>query len=245
MKRKPIKKRAQKVHNKVQKIPHSSLCSRVLTFTMLMVMLASFSLGSQLIKPVEAAPEVTLASRSMSLEKRYPVESVNKVFKDNILLNLAYMRGTASKGQTQNWDVVTAPFSYELVLEPNETFAFHDDVNPAYSGTLKRTTNAHFNAQEGFKFSGMYYGDGVCHLASLIYWAAKDANLDAKAPTNHDFRAIPEVPREYGVSIFSMPGAAASNQAQNLYVTNSKKKPVALQFSFDGENLKVAVIERI
>lgn len=192
------------------------------------------------------SPEVKpLAERSMSLENRYPIESVNTVFKDNILLTAAYMRNYVPNAQTIKWDDVTKPFHYEFTLKPQETFAFHNDALPELQKSVTKTTNAHYNAQEGFKTSGLLYGDGVCHFASLIYWAAKDANLDAKAPTNHDFRAIPEIPKEYGVSIYSMPGQTMANAQQNLYITNTQDKPVVFTFDYEDNVLRVAVYPTI
>lgn len=181
-----------------------------------------------------------ISSHEFSLQNRYPVQSVSDVFKDNILLNLAYMRGIASK--EVNWDEVKKPFKYEFKLEPNKTFAFHDDVLEQYKDKVSKTTGAHFNSQEGFKTDGYLFGDGVCHLASLIYWVAKDAGLDAKAPVNHDFMDIPEISREYGVSIYSNPESKGSNSQQNLYVTNNKNNSVIFRFEYDGEKLKAQVL---
>lgn len=78
--------------------------------------------------------------------------------------------------------------------------------------------------------------------ASLLYWAAKDAGLAALAPTNHDFASIPEVPKEYGVSIYFTPGAHDANAKQNLYITNTFDKPVHFTFAYDGTSLSVKVI---
>ncbi|OGH13341.1 MAG: hypothetical protein A2687_05140 [Candidatus Levybacteria bacterium RIFCSPHIGHO2_01_FULL_38_26] len=86
-------------------------------------------------------------------------------------------------------------------------------------------------------------GNGVCHLASLIYLAAKTAGLDAYAPTSHDFAVIPEISKEFGVSIYSYPGHVTANARQNLYITNNKKNPVIFEFIYDGENLKLSVYE--
>ena len=113
---------------------------------------------------------------------------------------------------------------------------------PEYEGKITKTTNAHFNFQEGFKTDGYLYGDGVCHLASLIYWVAKDAGLDAYAPNNHNFAIIPEISKEYGVSIYNHPNNKAKGQRQNLYITNNKEKAVTFKFEYDGVNLKVSVL---
>src|SRR3989344_6196087 len=197
------------------------------------------TLSAQLTLPLK---QHALASREISLENRYEVKSVSDVFKDNILLNLAYMRGTVSLGQNIQWDEVKKPFQYEFKLDSSKTFAFHDDVLDEYKDKVTQTTKAHFNSQEGFKTDGYLFGDGVCHLASLIYWVAKDAGLDANAPVNHDFMSIPEISREYGVSIYNHPNNKAKGQRQNLYITNNKEKAVTFKFEYDGVNLKVSVL---
>lgn len=186
----------------------------------------------------QAKPQQTvLATHTMSMENRYPDAWVNDVFKDNILYTVAYMK----KGAKPDMEEAKKPFTYTFTLKPEESFAFHDDVLTDYKNRVVKTTNAHFNAQEGFRFSGALYGDGVCHLASLIYWVAKDAGIKAVAPTNHDFRNIPGIPREYGVSIYSMPGQLGTNSQQNLYITNTLEKPLTLHFEYDGKNLTLAI----
>lgn len=197
-----------------------------------------------------AFPEQTsyakqIAVREFSLEKRYNNSFVNQVFKDNILLVLKYSAGEKIDPKNIDWKKINEPFKYNLILKPGETFAFHDDVLPKYEGKVTKTTNAHFNFVEGFKSSGWLVGDGVCHLASLIYWAAKDANLDAVSLVRHDFASIPQVPREYGVSIYDYPTKNAGDQIQNLYITNNKEKEVAFVFDYDGKNLKITVEEAI
>lgn len=186
-----------------------------------------------------------LSNRQMSLERRYSNKYVNDVFKDNILLTLAYASGKVKKANDINWDEVRKPFRFELTLNSQEVFAFHNDVFSEFKDKLVFTTNAHFNYEEGFKSDGYLMGDGVCHLASLINWAAKAAQLEVSAPTNHDFAVIPEVPREYGTSIYSNPGQTAANAVQNLYVKNNRSRPVTLRFDYDGDILSVLVVESI
>lgn len=169
------------------------------------------------------------AERSFSLGNRYPDEWVNTVFKDNILLTLSYLDGDVHSTKDINWNDVTKPQTYSFTLNPEEVFVFNEI--------------AHFNYNDGFKSSGYLYGDGVCHLASLIYWVAKDAGLDAVAPTNHDFRTIPEIPKEYGVSIYFHPDRPAANARQNLYVTNTLNVPIQFLFTYDGTNLTVKVVD--
>ncbi len=181
------------------------------------------SLTSQSFVP--RAQVVMLSSHEISLENRYPVKSVNEVFKYNILHTLDLMGESG------------------FILKPDETFAFHDDVLPKYKDKVVKTTNAHFNGQEGFKTDGYLFGDGVCHLASLIYWVAKDAGLDSYAPVNHDFMPIPEIAREYGVSIYSNPYSKGANSKQNLYITNNKEKAVTFKFEYKDDKLKLEITE--
>jgi hypothetical protein len=185
--------------------------------------------------------ETVLGSREMSMDYRYPVASVSKVFKDNILLNIAYLDGRVSEASDINWEEVTKPFSSQFTLQPNEAFAYHEGLLPEYKDKVVLTTNAHFSKQDGFKTDGYLYGDGVCQLASLINWAALDANLEVKAPSNHDFAAIPEVPKKYGVAIYYDPNSLSKSSRQNLYIVNNQDKPVTFRFDYDGSKLKVSV----
>jgi len=210
-------------------------------------MFPSFFITLSLLASVAAtnlpAPVVhVLGGMQFSLSNRYPVESVSTVFADNILLTLAYMRGIV-KDDKVDWDTVKAPFTYSFVLQPGEVFAFHDSVLPEFAGKVVKTTNAHFGSQEGFKSDGYLVADGVCHLASLINEAAQHAGLKVVAPTNHDFAVIPEIPREYGTAIYYMPGQDSSNAQQNLYVENTKDKPIAITFVYKNNELSVEVTE--
>lgn len=210
------------------------------------LLIAFFVVTSQLRVVASTKPDVAvhytqLARQEMSLEKRYSNKMVNDVFKDNILLTIAYMSGKVTDAKSINWDEVRTPFVYDVQLAPGEVFAFHDDVKPEYRGKSITTTHANFNASGGFKSDGYLYGDGVCHLASLINWAAADAGLKVLAPTNHNFAVVPEVPREYGTSIYYSPGESAANQMQNLYVENNTGKTVHMIFRYDGEKLSVAI----
>lgn len=197
------------------------------------------NLGSSIELPTNL--DRVIAEKQISLESRHDNEFVNEIFKDNILLNLRYMDGTITQRNDIKWDQVRKPFSYSFTLQPGKTFAYQDDVLDQYESNVTKTTNAHFNFQEGFKSDGYLYGDGVCHLASLIYWVAKDAGLDALAPANHNFREIPEIPKEFGVSIYSMPGQKITNARQNLYVTNDTDYPVIFVFEYDGEALRLVL----
>lgn len=192
--------------------------------------------------PVNLGSDNVLSSHNLPLNDRYGNSFVNDVFKDNILLTLKYMSGGVKKGGKIAWDEIEKPFKYEFTLNPGERFAFHDKFLPEYAGNVVKTTNAHYNYQEGFKSDGYLTGDGVCHLASVIYWVARDAGLDAVAPSNHDFANIPDVPREYGVAIYARQDTGAGAN-QNLYITNNKDKPVRFVFDYNDNDLVVKVIE--
>lgn len=198
---------------------------------------------SNLFAPQPSKPaENVLAEKSFSMGYRYPDQWVSNVFKDNILLTLYYLRGNP-KTQEVNWTAVERPFHYEIKIPKGKTFAFHEDVLPEYKDKIVKTTDSHFNSYEGFKSDGWLVGDGVCQLASFINMAARAAGLDVLSPTNHNFAAIPQVPREFGVAIYDVPGQNYSNELQNLYVTNNRGKETSLAFDFDGKNLKVSVTE--
>lgn len=186
--------------------------------------------------PILGASSVTLASRSFPMTDRYDNTFVNDIFKDNILLTVHYIAGDVENPSSIDWTEVEKPFHTEFTLKPGEEFAFHDGVLPQYKNVVK-TTGVHFNSAEGFKSDGWLIGDGVCHIASLIYWAARDAGLAAYAPSNHNFAKINDVPREYGVAILS------PEPLGNLYITNSLDKPVTFNFDYKDQNLTVAVTE--
>ena len=192
---------------------------------------------------VLGSQNVVLASRSFSLEDRYNVPSVNTVFKDNILLTLNYMDGKITSKNDISWEKVEESFHSEFTLKPGQGFAFHDQILPKYNKNVVKTTNSHFNYEDGFKSDGYLTGDGVCHLASFIYWVAKDAGLDVHAPTNHNFAKINDVPKEYGVAIYDMPGAFETSALQNLYISNNKDVPVTFSFDYDGKSLTVKISE--
>ncbi len=187
------------------------------------------------VMPIE--PARLLASHKMSLDNRWDNPAVNDVFRDNILLGLAYMRETVASKDQIDWNKLRQASDFYFILKPQETFAFEDNVLPNYQGKITKTTNLHFTYSEGFKSDGYLTGDGVCHLASLINWSAKDAHLDVLAPTNHDFAKINDIPKEYGVAIF------ATDPNQNLYITNNQNRPVEFRFDFDGKDLEVSVWE--
>ena len=192
-----------------------------------------------------AASDVVLAKHSFSLENRYGNEYVNDVFKDNILLTLNYMSDKVNDKNDINWSEIEKPNKFEFTLEPGQGFAFHDQILSEYESSITKTTNAHFNYSDGFKSDGYLMGDGVCHLASLIYWTAKDAGLTSVSMVSHDFATINEVPKEFGVSIKYMPGESANSSRQNLYIVNNQDKPIRFVFDYDGINLNASVTKTV
>lgn len=185
---------------------------------------------------------ILLAEHQISLDRRQADSFVNGVFKDNILLNLSLMRGSTKVGNV-NWTEVNEPFHYDFVLEPKQTFAYHADVLDKYADRVAKTTNAHFNAIEGFKSDGYLMGDGVCHLASLLNWVAKDAQLEVEAPRNHNFAVIPEIPQEYGVAIYSDPTSKNTGALQNLYITNQFSQKITFKIDYQENSLKVSIFK--
>jgi len=206
----------------------------------LFFIISQFSFATADKNPVDIA---LLSTQSISLENRHSNKFVNGIFKDNILLNIAYLSGKVTEKGDINWHEIKKPLTYKFTLAPKKTFAFHQDVLEKYKNSVAKTTNARFNFDDGFKSDGYLMGDGVCHFASLIYWVAKNAGLDAYATTNHDFAIIPEIDKKYGVSIYKMPGQISLNAIQNLYVTNNKQNPSVFEFTYQNGKLKFSIFE--
>lgn len=216
--------------------------SSILTASILTLSVGASSLATSEAQ-IQAQSETVLGTRSMSLNTRWGYENPENVYKDNILLNLAYMNGTVKNKEDINWDNLKQPFSMEFSLEPGQRFAYHKLIDPAYQDNVAIAVDTNFGAGDGYKYSDGLYGMGVCHLASLIHWAALDAGLESVAPSNHDFYAIPEIPKEYGVAIFNNPNSPAASMKQNLYIKNNLDSKVTFKFDFDGTNLKVSVVK--
>lgn len=185
--------------------------------------------------PSGVTPPKALSQVAYSLNNRYSNSFVNEVFSDNILLTVAYLGGKVKNGEQISWDDVRAEGESTFSLKPGETFAFHDAVLDKYKGRIALTTNAHFSSYEGFKSDGWLVGDGVCHLASFMYVAAKEAGLDVEAPTAHDFAVIPNIEKKDGVSIYSY------NTLQNLYITNNKKNDISFVLAHKNDALTIRV----
>lgn len=210
-------------------------------FLVSMTLFPMIALNGQM--PLLQTNKPLLASHDLPLNDRYSNGFVNNVFKDNILLTLDYLNGVVQPPSQINWQKVEEDKTVEFTLKPGETFSFHDDVLPEFKGQVVETTHAHFNYQEGFKSDGFLSGDGVCHLASLINWTAKDAGLKVIAPTSHDFANIPDIARQYGTAIYFSPGQSWSNEKQNLYVTNNFNKPVIFKFDYKNSILNLSILE--
>lgn len=178
----------------------------------------------------------------MSLSDRYNNTMVNTVFKENILLTIAYLFKQQKEGQTVNWNSVNKPFHYDLVLQPHQVFAFHNDVLPQYKDKNIVTTNADFSSDEGYISDGYLFGDGVCHLASLMNWVAADAKEQVYAPTPHNFAVIPDIAKKYGTAIYYAPGESTDSAKQNLYITNDHNYPVAFSFDYAKNILTMSVL---
>lgn len=199
--------------------------------------------ASAQLQPIYEQAHIELGSKSMSLNTRYGYESPENVYKDNILLNLAYISGAVKSKSDINWDELRQPKAIEFSLEPGQRFAYHDLIDPKYKDNLALAVKTNFGAGDGYKFEGGLYGMGVCHLASLIHWAALDGGLESIAPSNHDFYPIPEIPKEYGVAIYNSPDSPAVSANQNLYIKNTSGNKLTFKFDFDGVNLKVSILK--
>lgn len=185
-----------------------------------------------------------IASKSLSLENRHATSSINEIFKKNILLNVAYIGGSVIDKNDINWDQITSEVSASFVLKPGETFAYHDHVYPKYEQSLTVAPKTYFNASDGYLFSGFLYGDGVCHLASIINWTAEDAGLEVEVPKLHSIAPIPDIPDEYGVSIYTIEGQKNSGTGNNLYITNNQESDIEFRISYKkGQDLQVEVIK--
>lgn len=171
-----------------------------------------------------------LASESLDLANRYPVASVSEGFRENILVNLKYLE-----------DINGAE---PIVLNPGEVFAFHKNILPKFREDKIITQTSEYRPRDGYKLVSGLYGNGVCHLASLMNWVATEAGLEVTALASHDFAAIPGVERKYGTSIKFYPNVGGTSERQNLYIRNNKDYPIELVFSLEGENLNFSVLAR-
>lgn len=192
-----------------------------------------------------------LAQKELDLTQRQADRYVNQIFADNILLYLHYLKGdadaagndqqTTTNQKTVNFEEVRQPFSFSLTLLPGEVFSFHPDLLPEFQSKPKKTAPTTFKSTEGYRFVAGLWGNGVCHLASLMNRVAQEAGLKVVAKVNHDFAPVYGVPREFGTAIYYMDGAHSVNQNQNLYIENCYEFPVTLNFAASEEKVIMAV----
>lgn len=193
------------------------------------------------LKQQQVSERTLLAQHDMDLSIRYANPAINDVFKNNILLNIAYISGRVQHADQVNWEDMKRPNKYEFTLQPGQMFAYHDGILPEYQKDIVKVGGSHFGAQDGYVSSGYLYGDGVCHFASLLHWAALDAGLEVVAPTNHNFAMIPGIAPVYGTAIYYDPGQPAVSAAQNLYIRNTFDHPVTISIESSGDRVSVRV----
>lgn len=194
--------------------------------------------GDFLLSPIPIKREVVLAEQSLDLTIREPNPYANEVFSDNILLALYYLGNDVVL--PVDWQEIRQPFEASFTLQPDEVFAFHENVLPEFNppaGGPAVTMNSRFFIEEGYRAVGGLGGNGVCHLASLINWTASEAGLEVMAKINHNFAPVPGVPKEYGTSIRSQ------NQSQNLYLKNNFDYPVEFVFRIENQLVELAVLQ--
>jgi len=217
------------------------LFTQILSQSDKLTALAAPSAIVETISPINTT-ESELATHDLNLNDRLTNPSGNKIFRDNILLYTSYLdtldypRYRVAKSFTED-----ETLSSEFVLNSSETFAFHSQLLPEYQNITVKYLNLKLKSDEGFEFFGGLMANGICHLASLMNWTAQDAGLTVVAPTNHSFYPIPDIPRQYGTSIYLLPQSTLETQKQNLYITNSY--PFAVKFIFNLKdnilNLKI------
>lgn len=177
-----------------------------------------------------------LARESLDLKTRSPFPSVNEGFGDNILLSLHYLNGEKFSAGNVNWEEIRKPFKTSFVLNPEQTFAFHDLTLPQYQNPAV-TMNSKFSMKDGYKFVAGLPGSGVCHLATLMTWVAKEAGLEVTALANHDFAPVKGVERKYGTSIKSF------SPTQNLYIKNTTGAPLVFEFMASEDSVVFSILK--
>lgn len=165
--------------------------------------------------PLRGNSAVVLAKHELDLTNRGAGVYADKIFAENIILALHRL-------------------GKEFVLQPNQTFAFHASALPEFANP-EVTMNSRFYADEGYKAVGGLYGNGVCHLASLINWVAQDASLAVTAKTPHDFAPVPGVPKDKDISI------KYPDKNQNLYIRNNFAQEVKFEFEVTPQKVVLTV----
>lgn len=193
-----------------------------------------------------------LAQERLNLTDRVPNEYGSKVFADNILLALHYLKGDVGdlviggklvNSGSINWEKVNEPFEVDFTLNPGEVFAFHSVLLPDFQKETVKTMNSRFYMEDGYKAIGGLGGNGVCHLASLINWVAVEAGLEVISRVNHNFAPVTGVPRENGTSIRYSPDNSNSPN-QNLYIKNNFNYPVTFEFQADKNDVALRIVKQ-
>lgn len=192
--------------------------------------------GDPLMPAQMVAVQEILSTQTLDLTKRSPYLLVNEGFSDNILLSLHYLNGEEFSANKVDWLKIREPFRVSFTLGSNQVFAFHDLVLPQYKDPVV-TMKSNFTMKEGYKFVAGLPGSGVCHLATLMNWVAREAGLEVLALANHDFAPVKGVERQYGTSIKS------NSATQNLYLKNTKNYPVIFEFLGDSEKVVFSVLK--
>lgn len=191
-----------------------------------------------------------LAQRELDLTNRLPDKGGSQIFADNILLAIHYRKGDAQEVRLNkdkpidngniDWEKLRQPFTTSFTLKPGQMFAYHANALPEYKDSVVYTMNSRFFMEEGYKSLGGLGGNGVCHLASLINWAAAEAGLEVVSKVNHDFYPVPGVPRENGTSILYAE-SGGNSQNQNLYIRNKLEVPVTFEFKADNQKVILTI----
>lgn len=202
----------------------SLLVSSILLFSNLKTPLVSSS--AQL---TSAQTELeSLALGGIDLSQRHPNAQINEGFKENILLNLDFLN-QAGNGK--------------IVLQPGEVFAFHKNILPEFNENTVVTQESEYRPKEGYKLVAGLYGNGVCHLASLMNWVASEAGLAVTAQVNHNFAPVPGIDKKYGTSIKFYPNIGGTSERQNLYIRNNQDLPVLFSFKLEGNWLWFSILK--
>jgi len=197
------------------------------------------------INKINSPQEEILAKETLDLTKRSQSKEVNEIFRDNILLILHYLKGDEKSfvdhDRKTEWEKIREPFEIEFRLKPGETFAFHDKLLAEFEGKVTKTIPVKYEAREGFKVVDGLYGNGVCHLATLMNWVATEARLESVALVNHDFFPVPETPQKYGVAIYYTGEDEA--RRQNLYIINTLNIAVILKFFSNSDKVEFKIVK--
>jgi vancomycin resistance protein YoaR len=169
-----------------------------------------------------------VASESIDLSFRYPEQGISEGFKENILIAVNYLN-KINNGV--------------IVLNPGEVFSFHKNILPEYENQKVITQESGFMVKDGYKSVAGLGGNGVCHLASLMNWTAREAGLEVRSEVDHNFAQIPGIDPQYGTSIKYVPSGGLNSQRQNLYIKNNKEYPVWFLFELEGENLGFSILK--